>query len=278
VSGLNIATICCSTAAGSKSPTATTVSFSGAIPGVPELREAGARGLLDDLDQADGNAFRQERVAEHELELRDERAETHVVAGAFLAEDDAALLVDLRVEQQQAAGVVGQHLQALGDVFRVGVGQLQHILGAVETGGGIGVAAETHAHALEKLDERAGRVVLAAVEGHVLEEVRDAALILLLMERTRLDEQAERGAALRLLVGIDHVAHAVGQGAEARRRVSREVAAGLGKTGSRRQRGEDERRRQEERGEFHRGRLSLTGRARCAYGPCVLSGPVGQVS
>ena len=108
-----------------------------AIPGVPEFREAGARRLLDDLDQADGHAFRQERVAEHELELGDEGAEADVVAGALLAEDDAALLVDLGVEQQQAARVIRQHLQALGEGLGVGVREFQHVLGAVEAGGGV---------------------------------------------------------------------------------------------------------------------------------------------
>jgi len=200
-----------------------------AVPGVPEFREPLAGRVRDDLLQADGNALGQERAGQHELELRDKGAEAHVVAGALLAQDDAALLVDLGRLQQEAAGIIGEHPHALGERGLVGLRQLEQVLRAVEAGEGVRVAAEAHAHALEELDERARRVVRAAVEGHVLEEVREAALVLALMERAGLDDQAQRGPALRLLVGIDDVADAIGQPAEARRRVGRQVAGLVGK-------------------------------------------------
>lgn len=108
-------------------------------------------------------------------------------------------------------GVVGEHAKTLGEGLGLGVGQVEHVDGAVEAGVGVGIAAEVHAQALEKLDEGAGRVVGAAIEGHVLQEVGEAALALGLVECTGGDDEAEGGAASRLGVGAEGVAQAVGE-------------------------------------------------------------------
>ena len=109
------------------------------------------------------------------------------------------------------AGVVGEHARALGEGLGLGVGQIQHVNGAVEGCVGVGIAAEVHAHALEKLDEGAGRVVGAAVERHVFEEVGEAALGVGLVERAGGDDETEGGARARFGVGADGVANAVGE-------------------------------------------------------------------
>ena len=207
------------------------------VPFVPELDETLARGALNDLGDADRHATRQDRVAEHELELRDGGAETHVVPRALLAHDDAALAVDLGGSEQQAGGIVAEDAEALGESGLGGLGQLQQVEGAVETGGGVGVAAKAHAHALEELDERAGGEVAAAVEGHVLQEVGDAALAFLLVHAARQDEESEGRAPLGLRVALHDVAQAVVELAEARGRIGLQVAALVGETRSGRGKG-----------------------------------------
>src|SRR6185503_6060002 len=56
-----------------------------------------------------------------------------------------------------------------------------------------------------------GREVLAAVEGHVLEQVGEAALVVLLEDGSSVDGQAEGRAVLGAPVAADVVGHAVGQ-------------------------------------------------------------------
>ena len=81
----------------------------------------------------------------------------------------------------------------------------------VEGGGGVGVRAESHAEALQPLDQGARREVRASVEGHVLQEMREAALLLGLVEGTREDEEAQRRPGLRLVVRHHGIAYAVRQ-------------------------------------------------------------------
>ena len=52
------------------------------------------------------------------------------------------------------------------------------------------------------------REVLGAVEGHVLGEVREALLVVFFQDRAGLDDEAELGALLGLLVGAHVVAAA----------------------------------------------------------------------
>ena len=195
-----------------------------AIPRVPIFHETFARRPLDDFLQADRHAGGQKRRAQDELELGELRAVGDRVARPFLAEDDAAFLVDFLRPEEQPARIVGQDAQAFGQRGLLRIGQLQHILRAVQTRGSVGIAAETHTHTLEKLDQRAGSKVLAAVERHVFEEMRDPALVVLLMQRTGEHEQTQRSPAPRLAVRVDDVAQPVLQHAELRRRVGFEIA------------------------------------------------------
>jgi hypothetical protein len=74
-------------------------------------------------------------------------------------------------------------------------GQFQDVNSALEAGIRVRVATEVHAHPLEKFDQRAGRVVRAAVERHVLEKMRQAPLIILLVQRSGEHQQAQRTRA-----------------------------------------------------------------------------------
>ena len=195
-----------------------------AIPRVPEFHKTFARRPLDDFLQADRHAGRQTSRAQDKLELGELRAVGDRVARPLLTEDDAPFLFDFLRPEEQPARIIGQDAQAFSQRGLLRIGQLQHILRAVQTRGGVGIAAETHTHALEKLDQRAGSKVLAAVERHVFEEMRDPALVVLLVQRTGEHEQPQRSPALGLAVRVDDVAQSVLQHAEFRRRVGFEIA------------------------------------------------------
>ena len=80
----------------------------------------------------------------------------------------------------------------------------------------------------------------------MLEEVGDSALVFLLVQAARVDEEAEGGAALGLGVAQDDVAQAVVEFSEAGGRVGPEVAILVGEAGRGRGQGEGA---QQERGE-----------------------------
>ena len=202
--------------------------FFGAIPGVVEVDELLARGALDDGVEADRETLWEQGIGEVEGKVGDQRAESDGVAVAFLRDDDTALFVDFLDAEKQAAGVVGENAQALVERGLIGLGQFEHVDGAVERGEGVGVVAEAHAETLENLDERAGWEFRAAVERHVLEEMGDTALGLGFVEGTGVDLEAERGAVLRLGVFEQSVAKTVGQSAVADGGIRLEVARSVG--------------------------------------------------
>ncbi len=94
--------------------------------------------------------------------------------------------------------------------------EFEEIDRAIEAGVGVRIAAKAHAHALEELDQRTGRVTLAAIEGHVLEEMGQPALVVALVERTSENEEAEGDAAFWFAIWQDDVTQAVRELAEAR--------------------------------------------------------------
>ena len=92
----------------------------------------------------------------------------------------------------------------------------------VEAGVGVHVRAEPHAERLhEGADGIAGKVP-RAVEGHVLDEVRHAALVFVLEHGAGLDGEPQLGARLRLPVLPDVVAEAVRERADRDQRVNRD--------------------------------------------------------
>ena len=168
--------------------------------------------------------LREKRAPEHGLKFRDEGAIGNGIAHSFFGKNDAAFALDFFFRQEQPARVIAEHAETFRERGRIGVGQFEKINGAIETGVGVGVAAKAHSHALEKFHQRPGRVMRAAVEGHVLEEVGEAALILLFFERTAAHEQTEGGASFRFVIGQHNIAEAVWQGSEMRRGIGFKIA------------------------------------------------------
>ena len=118
--------------------------------------------------------------------------------------DDAALVVDVLVGKQQAVGPVVEDIEARVDVGRVGGGDVVDIIdGLVDAGVGIEVGTELHADFLAELHHAVALEMLAAVEAHVLQEVGEAALVLLFEDGTHLLCDVKVDLVLGLLVVTD---------------------------------------------------------------------------
>ena len=110
------------------------------------------------------------------------------------------------------------------DVALVGR-QVEHVDRFVEARVGVDVRPQPGADSLEVADELARLEVGAAVERHVLDEVREALLVVRFLERPRLDRQAQRHALFRPSVAPDEVFEAVRQRPGPDRRVERQNGA-----------------------------------------------------
>jgi hypothetical protein len=99
---------------------------------------------------------------------------------------------------------------------------LQLIDGLIEARIGVDVRAEPHAGRLQKRDHILLREVTRAVEAHVLDEVCEPALVVVLENRAGIDDEAELGASLRLLILAEVVAKTVRQRADGDPRIDRD--------------------------------------------------------
>ena len=151
---------------------------SGVIPGVVELHEALGLESFQVLLRADEGAgsqlaVRAEVVGEGSLHA----APAGVAAGAALLDDNAPLGINLGGLVEHIVGIVCQDHQAgvhyglplHGDV-------VEHILGFLETGGCIDVAAEFGTDGAEVIQDGFTGEMLRTVEAHVLQEVSQAVL------------------------------------------------------------------------------------------------------
>ena len=139
--------------------------------------------VVDDAHQSDRHAHTVLRAGVH----LGQGAGDHTLRGTLtqspLIVDDVALLHDLVLLEQQSVGPVleDEHAGVEGRLTRGG-NIADAIDGLVDRGIGIQVAAKLHAERTCELDEIVALEVLRAVEGHVLKEVCQSALALLLLD------------------------------------------------------------------------------------------------
>jgi hypothetical protein len=103
-------------------------------------------------------------------------------------------------------------------------GDLEHVDGFVERRRGIDVRAEARADRFEERYQLARLEVLRAVEGHVLEKMREAALVRVFLNGARVDGQPHGDTFFRTVVVADEITQPVRQPPGAHRRVNRERA------------------------------------------------------
>lgn len=184
--------------------------------------QAGGRGPQN-LHLADRQAGGQALALQKEVEAFDHNPIAGRVAGALLRQHDASLAVHRgRVDREVESGLA-QQLDRGVDRLGVGSRHIQLVDGLREAGRGVGVGAERQAQTLQDLHHLAFLDLLRPVEGHVLEEVGQPGLLVRLHHRPGREPQAEGRLAGGNGLPADRVPHAVGQGAEADRRVRLQV-------------------------------------------------------
>ncbi len=168
--------------------------------------------VVDHRHQTDGVAQTVLRAGIEGRKIALKHAAAGTGAQAPLLVDDATLLVDLVLFERQSARPVAQDEQAGVDVVGIGGGHVVDVVHRLVDGReGIEVATELHADRLAIAQQGIALEVVAAVEGHVLEEVGQTALALLLLDGTHALGNVEVGTVLRPVVVPDVVSKAVGQ-------------------------------------------------------------------
>ena len=125
-------------------------------------------------------------------------------------EDDAALRIDLFVQKEQtAAPVVHDKERRVHDSCAVRRYIRETIDGLVDRGIGIDVSAEIHTHGLEIIDDAFAREVLGAVEGHMLQKMRQTVLVILFEDSTHSLCDMELCALFGLFVMTDIIGQSV---------------------------------------------------------------------
>ena len=206
----------------------------GTIPGLVEVLQARGGEAAQDLGRADRDAFGVPRLVVEDRRLLLEDAPRRALPQPPLFDHHAAFLVDLDRVERHAAGKVGERQQSLVDQALLVGRHLQHVDGLVKRGVGVDVRAEARAGGLEERDQLAGLEVLRAVERHVLEQVREPALVVVFEQRPGLHRQPHQHALFRAGVLAHVVAQAVGQRPDGHRRVGRQRAGeGDGRGGRR---------------------------------------------
>jgi len=127
-----------------------------------------------------------------------------------LLQDDATLVLDFIVFKGDEARPVVQHEEAGVYQTRVGGGDVvEHINGLLEARPSIHVGAEFHTVALHVVKHGFLGEVLQAVEGHVLQEVGETALVLFFEDGTNLLRDVEVGALGGFFIVTDVISQSV---------------------------------------------------------------------
>ena len=95
------------------------------------------------------------------------------------------------------------------DAFAYDRNVVEHVLSLLESCRSVDVSTELCSDALEPVEERLAREVLCTVEAHMLEEVCETVLVVLLLECSYVSSEVELGSLSRLVVVTDVVGHAV---------------------------------------------------------------------
>ncbi len=164
---------------------------------------------LDHLHRADGVTLGDDRVRIQEGVIRVEEAPDRRVAEALFAQDNAALAINrLAVEDHFRSGFTQQEQAHIQHVFGI-AGQIQLIAHHFAPGEGVGVRTKRQPVTLQQRHHLAFRHVSGAVERHVLDEVRQTALIILFSQRPHIKHHAQGRRAGRGVVFQNRVAKPV---------------------------------------------------------------------
>jgi hypothetical protein len=152
----------------------------GSIPVRVKLLEPGGIRVLDDLRCADRQAFGIARPFQQHRKLLVGNPLASAEPEPPFLEDDATLLLDLRrIERDVVRPVLHDEQRPIDDGGVLGR-NLKLVNRLVEAGVRVDVRAEAHPERLHEIDDFEPRKVERPVEGHVLHEMREPSLVVLL--------------------------------------------------------------------------------------------------
>ena len=195
----------------------------GTVPFMVVVTECLVLEVIDDGGVADDIAFRVLRTRVHELVQFLPYTSACGTSGSPLLEDHATLGIDLLVQKEQTATpVMHDQQRTIDDTGTVGRHVRETIDGLVDGGISVDVTTEIHTHGLEIIDDSFAREMLGTIERHVLQEVRQTVLMILLEDGTHGLCDMELSTLFRLLVMTDVISQSVVQLAVTNLRVDRQ--------------------------------------------------------
>ena len=139
----------------------------------------------------------------------------HTIVGTetetVFLDDDTALFVNLLVVVEQTGGPAFQNLEAEVNIAGIVCRHGNHIDGLVEAGVSVEVGTEHHTLAAQFVNHAVARETLNSVEGHVLGEVRQTLLVVVLLVGAGVHGETELHAVFRVVVLTDVIGHAIVQ-------------------------------------------------------------------
>ena len=183
----------------------------GAIPIVVETPQRSRRIRLESFLVTDRNPLAVLGSGEQHREPLVLHAVLSALPQAPLFDDDRPLFLDLGGFEGEVVGPLGEDLESLvhdcGAVRR----DREHVNRFVKAGERVDVRAVTHADRFQVAGYLISRESLRPAKRHVLEHVRESALIIVLEHGAGVDHQSQLGAFFWSVVLTDVVAHPVRQ-------------------------------------------------------------------
>ena len=192
-----------------------------AVPVVVELLQQCGIELRDVVGVADRQPIRVARAGEQHRKLLVAHPRRGAAAAPPFFGDDLPLLVDdRRIEHHVVRPVLEDQHGLVHDVRPVGR-NLELVDRLVEARERVDARAELHADRLHERDDLLARIVLRAVERHVLDEVREPALAVVLEHGSGVDDESQLRALFRLAIRLEVVAQAIRKPADGDLRIGR---------------------------------------------------------
>ena len=188
--------------------------------------------IVDNLHRADRQTIAVLRLGIHGgKNLLEDTHAAHVACAPFLM-DHAALLIDFLAVEQELVGPVVENEQAgVLHTYAGGGNGRDVVYGLVGAGICVEILTEFHTDRLKPGYELVAGEVLGSVEAHMLQEVGETALVVVLKNRSDLLGDEEVCLTFGGLVVADVVVEAVGEHSVAHLRVGRQFVGLLGEAG-----------------------------------------------
>ena len=149
-----------------------------------KIDETLARSRLDHLFGADGEAFRDPRIRQNFSKLLLHQAGPDRVATHLFRENHAALFIDFFTRDERPVAKIPHHGKGqLHGVFRQ-IRQIEHVHRFIKGSECVDVGSEGDPQALHLWNKFVHTVVFRSIKNHVLQKMRQAALIIRLHQRS----------------------------------------------------------------------------------------------